>query len=113
MVLVTALNTSPERAFGTDDTVPLAVTPDGLAALEDFVHHSMTTNKDGTPVHVGAGPYPGSAFYASGITYYGLYTCNTWTAEGLRAAGIPISGDAVVFASQVMDQVRWRIAAPR
>jgi uncharacterized protein (TIGR02117 family) len=108
MVLVTALNTTPLVAFGADDVVPLAVSADGFAGLVDYISRSMHDNAAGAPDFVGEGPYPGSAFYASTLTYYGLFTCNTWTAYALRAGGVPVTADAVLFASQVMGQVRWR-----
>jgi uncharacterized protein (TIGR02117 family) len=110
MVLVTALNTTPAAAFGADDAVPLAVSAEGFVGVEDFVRRSMGDNAAGAPDFVGEGPYPGSAFYASTRTYYGLFTCNTWTAEALRAGGVPVTSDAVLFASQVIGQVRWRAA---
>jgi uncharacterized protein (TIGR02117 family) len=108
MVLVTALNTTPFGAFGADDVVPLAVSAEGFAGVEDFVSNSISDNAAGAPDFVGEGPYPGSAFYASTRTYYGLFTCNTWTAEALRAGGVPVTSKAVLFADQVMGQVRWR-----
>jgi uncharacterized protein (TIGR02117 family) len=108
MVLVTALNTTPEGAFGREDAIPLAVSAAGFAAVVDFVRRSMSDDGAGAPVFVGDGPYPGSAFYASTLTYFGLYTCNTWTAEALRAGGVPMTTGAVLFADQVTGQVRWR-----
>ncbi len=108
LVLVTALNTTPAAAFGPDDTIPLAVSGEGFAGVENFVRRSIGDDPAGAPDFVGEGPYPGSAFYASTRTYHGLFTCNTWTAEALRAAGVPVTEDAVVFASQVMGQVRPR-----
>ncbi len=108
MVLVTALNTTPEAAFGTDDTIPLAISAEGFASVEDFVRRAIADNAAGAPDFVGEGPYPGSAFYASTLTYSGLFTCNTWTAEALRAAGVPVTAGGVVFASEVMGQVRER-----
>ncbi len=110
MVLVTALNTTPAAAFGADDAIPLAVSADGFAGVVDFISRSMQDNAAGAPDFVGEGPYPGSAFYASTLTYYGLFTCNTWTADALRASGVPVTADAVLFANQVMGQVRWRAA---
>lgn len=40
-----------------------------------------------------AGAHPGmhGAFYAAAGRYHLLYTCNNWSAEGLRAAGLPVS----------------------
>lgn len=108
MILVTALNTTPEAAFGPDQAIALAVSPEGFANAADFVRNSIGNDQAGTPEFIRDGPYPGSAFYASTLTYDGLNTCNTWTAEAVRAAGVPVTADAVVFASQVTGQLRWR-----
>ena len=44
---------------------------------------------------------------APGRTSYPYsYTCNTWTATGLRTAGLPISPAGVLFVHQVMDRAR-------
>jgi uncharacterized protein (TIGR02117 family) len=110
MVLVTALNTTPAAAFGQDNAIPLAVSAEGLRAVADFVSDSMSTGGAGAPVFVDDGPYPGSAFYASPLTYWGLFTCNTWTADALRAGGVPVTVAGVVFAGEVTGQARWRAA---
>jgi hypothetical protein len=52
------------------------------------------------------GPYPGSEFYASPATYDAFYTCNTFAAEALGAAGLPIASGGVIFAEQVMGPSR-------
>jgi len=48
-----------------------------------------------------AGPYPGSLFLPASRDYSALYTCNTWTAEGLAAAGLPVAPAGILFAAQV------------
>lgn len=55
----------------------------------------------GKPVRLGAGPGNDSAFFASGERYDALHTCNTWTADALRYAGLPVRTSAVVFSSQL------------
>ena len=62
-------------------------------------------DKEGPPRRIGAGPYPQSVFYASTGTYNLAHTCNTWTAEALRVAGLPVNAAGVVFAGQVLDQL--------
>ncbi len=108
MVLVTALSTTPAQAFGPDNVFPLAVSTEGFAGIVDYVHRSITRDAAGRPVFVSDGPYPGSAFYASPLTYDALRTCNAWTAEALHSAGVPVITDAVFFSGQVTGQVRWR-----
>jgi uncharacterized protein (TIGR02117 family) len=101
-MLVTALSASPEVAFDGETVVAVRVTPAGLQALSGFIADSFADPRQ----PIADGPYPGSLFYAAVGTYDLAYTCNTWTAEGLRAAGLPVRPGGVVFASQVMGQLR-------
>lgn len=105
-LLVTALRANPQVAFPDHVVVELHVSPAGLARLVDFVDRSFVWPKDGVPRAIADGPYPGSLFYASTMTYSGLFTCNTWTAEGLQASGLPIDAPGALFADQVEDQAR-------
>ena len=77
--------------------------------LADFIWAAFDVPAGGTPERLGSGPYPGSVFYASSGTYRATYTCNTWTADALRAGGIQVKSAGVVFASQLTDQLE---AAP-
>ncbi|MDR3389583.1 MAG: DUF2459 domain-containing protein [Rudaea sp.] len=104
-MLMTVLRASPGAAFGLSKVVPLGVIEAGLTGLRTFLQHSVQTDAAGRPVRLATGPYPGSVFFAASGTYDGLYTCNTWTSDALRSAGLPIRG-AVLFARDVMDQAR-------
>lgn len=110
VLLVTALPTSAAAAFGADKVVVLRLTDAGDAALRRFLRGAAEGDAQGAPRFLRQGPYPGSAFYAAVGTYDMLDTCNTWTAAGLRAAGLAAGGGPVVFAGQVMSRAR-RIAA--
>ena len=106
-VLVTALRTAPEVAFGSPNVVVLPVSRDGLERIEATIWQEFERPAPGAPTPLAEGPYPGSMFYAAGDTYFGLYTCNTWTAETLRAGGLPMPAAGVLFAGQVMGTARW------
>jgi uncharacterized protein (TIGR02117 family) len=108
-MLVTALRGAPEAAF-PGDVIVLHVSVLGLTRLADFIAGSFERASDGTLRRLTDGPYPGSLFYASADTYSGVYTCNTWTAEALQAAGLSVHASGVLFADDVADQAR-RIAA--
>ena len=101
-LLVTGLRAPPESAFGRDNVVTLAITKPQLDALERFVASFFATDRAERPVRLADGPYEGSLFFASDATYDGFYTCNTWTAETLRAGGYAVSTTLVIFAPQVM-----------
>ncbi len=105
-LLVTALATTPQDAFGAADVVPLHISPDDMIRLQDRLWSEFQLSA-GQPIRLMSGPYPGSLFYAAAATYSGLYTCNTWTADMARSGGLPLPATGVVFAGQVMGMARW------
>lgn len=104
-ILVTALREPPAVAFGTTQAAALPVTATGIERLNAFLWNQFSRNGRDTPIRLADGPYPGSLYYASPTTYDALFTCNSWAADALRSAGVPVSGSGVVLASQLMDQV--------
>jgi uncharacterized protein (TIGR02117 family) len=106
-LLMTALSATPAQAFGSANVVALSVSRSGLERIEQALWREFERSPNGEPVLLADGPYPGSVFYAARATYDGLYTCNTWTAETLRAGGLPLPATGVLFAGQVMGMVRW------
>lgn len=107
VVLVIPLENPPPKSFMSGvESFALPVSQDGLDRLSEFIADSIAWNSRHRPHRLGEGPYPGSSFYASTETYSLAQTCNTWTAEALRVAGLPVSASGVIFAHQVIDQVR-------
>jgi uncharacterized protein (TIGR02117 family) len=105
-LLVTGLRATPEAAFGADNVVTLGIAEPQLNALETFIESYFASDRVGRPLRLADGSYQGSLFFASDATYDALYTCNTWTAESLRAGGYPVSTTLVFFARQVMAEAR-------
>lgn len=110
-LLMTALRTPPADAFGAGNVVTLPVTAAAEAGLRRFIWRALSLDAAGRPIRLRDGPYPGSVFWAASATYDAFSTCNTWTADGLRAAGIALGGP-IVFSGQVMSQVRQIAARP-
>lgn len=104
-LLMTALRTTLEQAFGAVNVVRLGVSRSAAANVAAFIWESLELSPQGAPIRLRDGPYPGSVFYAGSGTYDALTTCNTWTEQGLRRAGLPFSGRDL-FASSVMAQAR-------
>lgn len=107
---VSAINTSAARAYGRGHTVTLAITRAGAAALSRFLWRSFTKDKTGQPRYIAQGNFPGSIFYAANARYGLLHTCNTWSAEALAAAGLPIQPAGMIL-SGPLDRAAHRIAA--
>jgi hypothetical protein len=102
LMLVTGLSAPPAEAFGRGEVIELEVSSADLAAALDFVRHSLSE----VSAPLAHGPYEGSVFYRSTATYSALHTCNTWAAQGLKAAGLSVHSGGVLFAGQVWRQAR-------
>lgn len=106
LILVTALDTVPEAAFGARHVAVLHLPPAGLDHIARFIWDSLARKRGRPPQPYAPGPYPGSIFYPSSVSYDGFYTCNTWAAEALGAGGLPIQAEGVLFASELMREAR-------
>jgi uncharacterized protein (TIGR02117 family) len=106
VMLVIPLQMPPEAFFGASNVVAVHVSPDGVARLSEHLWNYLSTDKERFPRRIGTGPYPQSIFYAATGTYNLGHTYNTWTAEALHLSGLPVSAAGVVFANQVLDQLR-------
>jgi Protein of unknown function (DUF2459) len=104
-MLVIPLQIVPEAFFGASNAFAVPASQEGIERLSQILWDYLAVDKEGPIRRVGTGPYPQSVFYASAGTYNLSHTCNTWTAEALRAAGLPVTTSGVVFASQLLDQL--------
>jgi Protein of unknown function (DUF2459) len=112
MILATALASSPQAAFGAAHVATLSLTDKQMRDIQAFVWRSV--DKQSADQESGgsgikpyaAGPYEDSLYFAATPRYSAFHTCNTWAAESLRAAALPIHSAAVIFAGQLWTQVR-------
>jgi uncharacterized protein (TIGR02117 family) len=108
LVVVTSLGSQqPGQVFGPDNVREVPLTPQQMSGLQAFIGRSFAAH-DGAlePVPPGAhavGSF--SAFYESAQHYSALHTCNTWAAEVLQSAQLPINSSGVEFAWQLWQQV--------
>jgi hypothetical protein len=101
MLLATGLMSSPQDAFGANQVIALTVGVSQARDAQDFIWKSVDQKSSYAP-----GPYAGSLYFTATQKYSGFHTCNTWAAELLAAAGLPVHQRGVVFASQLWAQVR-------
>lgn len=106
VLLVTPLYQAPRDSRASAQVFELRLSAAGLDRLSNYLWAAFEKSGDGTTRRLAAGPVAGSAFYAATGTYSSSYTCNTWTAEGLRVGGVPVTPTGVVFAGQLTDQLR-------
>lgn len=106
VMLVRALHRSPAETFGTTNVYAIPVSREGMDRLSRYLWGYLEKDRQGGLRRAGDSPYPESVFYGAAGTYDIGNTCNTWTAEALNVAGLPVSAAGVVFAGQVVDGVR-------
>ena len=101
VILVTALPAAPAQTFAKDQVIAVQLTLSQAQAAQAFVVKSLAAVEALAP-----GPYEGSLYFNATPKYSAAHTCNTWVAEGLKAADLPIRSARVIFAGQLWSQVR-------
>jgi uncharacterized protein (TIGR02117 family) len=105
LILMTALMASPQAAFGTDNVFELHLSARQAQQIQQFIWRTLVHDQNAVSA-LEAGPYEGSVFYAASAKYSAVRTCNTWAAQSLQTAGLPIHSTGVVFAGQLWPQIR-------
>lgn len=80
-------HTGPPTA-GPDTFLCLRLSQADYLALMQFIEHSFQTGPKGEKIRLASGQDRQSSFYAAQGSYSVLKTCNSWTADGLRAAQV-------------------------
>ena len=71
------------------DQRPIVLSPDEYRRLVDFARASFRYDAEGRTIPVLGRGYGGSdMFYEAVGPYNAVYTCNSWTGQALRAAGV-------------------------
>ena len=104
-MLVTPLDQAPSSNPTGSQVFPVGLTTAGVQHMADYIWAAFDQPINGIPGRFGFDRDPGGIFYAAHGTYSATYTCNTWTADALRAGGIPVTSAGVVFAGQVTNQL--------
>jgi hypothetical protein len=87
------------------ETLVLQVPAEAINAITAFAWAAIAKPQDG-PLAPYAEPTPGNRYYDSSIHYGMLHNCNSWTAEALQQANLPVSPDGILRASDLMSAVR-------
>lgn len=111
MLLATGLSVPPQAAFGAAQVAVISVTPQQLTQAQAFIWQSL--DRHAGPKPAARGPYAGSLYFTAGARYSALHTCNTWAAEALKSAALPVHSGGVVFAGQLWVQVRRLMSTER
>lgn len=102
VIQVVGLNVTPPEAYPPENTITLLLPPEGSRSLSAYIWKDLAKDTSGEPQVVSHSANPEGLFYAAQSEYNLLHTCNTWIANALHNAGLPVSGDNVIFLGQVM-----------
>ena len=97
--------------FPSVEVVELTVTAEGLHALIAYLDGSFDRGDADRIAASEPGLYRFSKFYPATGKFHMLNTCNTWTARGLAAAGLPVEASGTKMADELMTQLRPLAAA--
>lgn len=99
-VRLQTLHVAPGRSTSSP-VVRVVLSPAGLMSLQGFLSAAIVRAPDGTPVVAAPPPDADTRFYSATSGYSLAYTCNSWAADGLRGAGLPMDF-GIVSAGGVM-----------
>jgi hypothetical protein len=105
VIHVVGLRVAPPEAYPSRPVVSLHLTEAGSKALSAFIAKDLMRDDKGEAIRVALSHNPEGGFYKAISPYSLMHTCNTWTAEALHAAGLPVGSFGVSFSAQVMNQV--------
>ena len=102
---------APAGFFRANEIVALAVPVDGFGRLVRHIHDAHERAGALPAAALGPGLYGDSRFYPAWESFHLFRTCNVWTAQALRAAGLPFR-DAITMEG-LMSQARTLRSRPR
>jgi hypothetical protein len=91
---------------------PVAVTSAGAAALARDLAREAARDAQGRLIPLGPGKGEGASFVLATTPYRAWRTCNVWTAERLRAAGVPVRAAGSTLAPVLTGRLLKRSGCP-
>jgi hypothetical protein len=106
LMLVTGLDNTAQAAFGEANVVEIRVSAQQALDAQQFVWLTLAADQGGGVAPLRPGPYQDSLYYAASQAYSAWHTCNTWAAEALHAADLPVHSAGVALSGQLWLQAQ-------
>jgi uncharacterized protein (TIGR02117 family) len=106
VVHVIGMARHPREMFPASEIVALRLSNDAFHRLVQYLEATFLRAGAARARPSARGLYPTSHFYPATGRFHLFNTCNTWTARGLAAAGLPIRVAGVQRVEELMAQVR-------
>ena len=103
---VVAVSLQPDKYFSGSEVIELKLSHSELESLQVFISNSFKYTDAGRAIKLEKGIYGDSQFYRATGKYHMFNTCNKWTANGLKSAGMDIVAGFKLTADSVMSYVK-------
>jgi uncharacterized protein (TIGR02117 family) len=101
---VVGVTADVKNFYPTAEIVELQLSAPAYARLQDFIAQTFLRPGAGR-AQPSAGLFANSRFYPATHKFSLVKTCNTWVAEALESAGLPIASNYVMTAGQLAEQL--------
>jgi uncharacterized protein (TIGR02117 family) len=95
-----------QNAYPSAEIIEISLSEEGFQRLVKFISDTFSRPHPPAPAEARPGLFSNGRFYAAEGKFSLLRTCNTWVAEALSAAGLPIRPGYVITAGNLSDQLR-------
>jgi uncharacterized protein (TIGR02117 family) len=102
---VTGIKGAPGAYFPGSEIVEIPLSEEAFQRMIAFLASTFARPYAGAPAEARPGLDPRSKFYRANGRFHLFRTCNTWVAEALREAGLPVSSFTLT-AGGLMNQVK-------
>ena len=99
------LNDELRKVYPKAEIVELRLAPAAFDRLVGFLSQSFLRHASKGRAQPSSGLYSYSRFYPSTRKFSLMNTCNTWVAQTLETAGLPLSASRVITAGQLAEQI--------
>jgi uncharacterized protein (TIGR02117 family) len=96
---------NPKSFYRSEELVELRLTTNAHGRLLDYISRTFFRPPPRDRAEASAGLFTYSRFYPATHKFSLLKTCNTWVAEALKSAGLPISPGHVMTADSLATQL--------
>ena len=95
-----------QNAYPSAEIIEIPLSEEGFQRLVKFISDTFSRPHPPAPAEARPGLFSNGRFYAAEGKFSLLRTCNTWVAEALSAAGLPIRPSYVITAGNLGDQLQ-------
>jgi uncharacterized protein (TIGR02117 family) len=100
-----------EKFYPGGDIIDVSLSEEGFRQLIKFISDTFSRPHPPSPAEARPGLFLHGRFYDAEGRFSLLRTCNTWVAEALSAAGLPIHPGTVITAGNLSNQLKTFAAA--